>query len=409
MELPKNITQIGEVNPFCKIYVEDYVISYLKQMNQVALNKNMAVALYGERKTDGEITYLFMYGACKLDFLQRETRHLSQAQKLEIEKLRKKYFVNYDFLGYRFMNGEMIEGFHVCEKDVCRYIEGYAQFYTKNETMLAYMLGSREQESCPEVVDSTKYEMVKKRQEARKWQESQKATGTQELGIQAEQMINTEPVDNKEATRSTGNMRGMKLATVAVFVLLCMAGLSNLGGVESVEDLRNAAEDMVADMTEQKLPDAVEVKEANSTVVVQDKLSEALQEENRVVDTSKETEAVPEPVRETAPEPAIVSEPVAEATPEPVVATELKVETASAPAVVTEPVAEATPEPVVATEPVVETVSEPMSYTIGEGDTLLGICFRAYGSNVRMEEVCELNEIDDPDDIKVGQKILLPQ
>lgn len=381
MELPKNITQIGEVNPFCKIYVEDYVISYLKQMNQVACNKDMAVALYGERKMEGDVTYLFAYGACKLDFLQRETRHLSQAQKMETEKLRKKYFAAYEFLGYRLLNGERIEGFHVCEKEICRYIEGYAQFYTKNETMLAYMLDTREQESHPEVVDSTKYEMVKKRQESRKWQESQKATGAQELGTQAEQMINTEPVDNKEATRSTGNMRGMKLATVAVFVLLCMAGLSNLGGVESVEDLRNAAEDMVADMTEQKLPDAVEVKEANSTVVVQDKLSEALQEENQKAETSEETEAAPEPVAETAPEPSIVSEPVAEATPE----------------------------PVVATEPVVETVSEPMSYTIGEGDTLLGICFRAYGSNVRMEEVCELNEIDDPDDIKVGQKILLPQ
>ncbi|MCI9232689.1 MAG: peptidoglycan-binding protein, partial [Lachnospiraceae bacterium] len=43
MELPKNITQIGETNPHCKIYVEDYVISYIRQLNQYAREKGLAV------------------------------------------------------------------------------------------------------------------------------------------------------------------------------------------------------------------------------------------------------------------------------------------------------------------------------------------------------------------------------
>ena len=124
MELPKNITQIGEANPHCKIYVEDYVVSYIKQMNQYAGEKELAVALYGIRKEEGEITYIFLYGACKLVFLQRECRHLSQAVWQEVEKQRKKYFSQYTFLGYRLLNGEMIEGFHICEQSVCRYVEG---------------------------------------------------------------------------------------------------------------------------------------------------------------------------------------------------------------------------------------------------------------------------------------------
>ena len=66
MELPKNITQIGETNPHCKVYVEDYVISYIKQLNQCASEKEMAVALYGIRKEEAGITYLFLYGACKI-------------------------------------------------------------------------------------------------------------------------------------------------------------------------------------------------------------------------------------------------------------------------------------------------------------------------------------------------------
>ena len=127
MDLPKNITQIGETNPNCKVYAEDYVISYMKQLNGHAMDKALAVALYGIRREEAGITYLFLYGAARLSFLQRETRHLSQAALQEIEKLRKKYFSQYEFLGYRMLDGEMVEGFHICEQSVCRYIAGYAQ------------------------------------------------------------------------------------------------------------------------------------------------------------------------------------------------------------------------------------------------------------------------------------------
>ena len=40
MELPKNITQIGEADKHCRVYVEDYVVSYIKQMNGMAQNKD---------------------------------------------------------------------------------------------------------------------------------------------------------------------------------------------------------------------------------------------------------------------------------------------------------------------------------------------------------------------------------
>ena len=168
MDLPKNVTQIGETNHSCKIYVEDYVISYIKQMNGHALDKGLAVALYGVRREEAGITYLFFYGAAKLNFLQRETRHLSQAVLQEAEKTRKRYFGEYTFLGYRLLDGEMVEGFHVYEQGVCRYIEGYAQFYEKNDSMLRFMLEERQEEVKPEEFDQEKYDVVKRRQEERR-------------------------------------------------------------------------------------------------------------------------------------------------------------------------------------------------------------------------------------------------
>ena len=80
MDLPKNITQIGETDKYCKIFVEDYAISYMKQLNVIAADKDIGVALYGVYKEEEGISYLFLYGACRLNFLQKETRHLSQAQ-----------------------------------------------------------------------------------------------------------------------------------------------------------------------------------------------------------------------------------------------------------------------------------------------------------------------------------------
>ena len=57
MELPKNVTQIGETDKFCKIYMEDYVVSYLKQMNRMAEDKAMGLALYGKYSVEKDISY----------------------------------------------------------------------------------------------------------------------------------------------------------------------------------------------------------------------------------------------------------------------------------------------------------------------------------------------------------------
>ena len=168
MELPKNITQVGETDRYCRVYVEDYVISHIKQLNRQAQDKEMAVALYGNCREEEGVSYWFCYGAVRLFSLQKEVRHLSQAQNQEIEKNRKLYFPEHSFLGYRILNGEMVEGFHICEKGVCRYIAGYACFYEKNDTMLAYMLDSRKEEVPPESVDQEKYERVKLKQDERR-------------------------------------------------------------------------------------------------------------------------------------------------------------------------------------------------------------------------------------------------
>ena len=51
MELPKNITQIGEADRTCKVYVEDYVVSYMKQLCRRTEEKGLAIDATQGRKT----------------------------------------------------------------------------------------------------------------------------------------------------------------------------------------------------------------------------------------------------------------------------------------------------------------------------------------------------------------------
>ena len=412
MELPKNITQIGESNPYCKVYVEDYAISYIKQINQSAADKQQAVALYGRKTEEDGITYIFLYGACRLQFLQRESRHLSQAVLLEAEKQRKKFFLEHTFLAYCLLQGEMVEGFYICEQGTCRYVEGYAKFFEKNDSMLTFMLSDRQEEVQPETVEQEKYEEVRKRQEERrKIAEGAKRRERETLlnNENPERESKSEVYEISEARRSKmaqaekngasqRTLGKMRWAVAAVFALLCVTGLLNMGSGEEFEDVQVAVRQAIQALTEQKLPDEAQMVSASAhagTIVAEDKLTEALRVENEIGETERVSSGeMVEPVDgdvTTQVVNAPGAEPTVEPTPEPT--------PAPTPAPTPVPTAEPTPEPTPA----------PVSYVVQYGDTLSAICWKVYGDDAMLEQVCKMNDIDNPDNIKVGEKILLPQ
>ena len=457
MELPKNITQIGETNPHCKVYVEDYVISYIKQLNQYAGEKEMAVALYGIRKEEAGITYLFLYGACRLVFLQKECRHLSSAVQQEAEKQRRKFFPDSVFLGYRLLDGEMVEGFHICEQGVCRYVEGYAQFYEKNDAMLAFMLEERQEAAKPESVDQEKYNVVKKRQEERRARAEEKGGHAILTGHKAAGKPTSGPgLEN-------GRLRGMKLTAAAVFGLLCVTGLAAMENGEKLKEWQTAVRQLVEDMSEQQLPDSVPVSNGSAqvgTIVAEDKLTDAILHENAAADptltgqdaapgspSGQNPEAptqggdqpsTPGSGQDQQPAPGegqpltpgsgqgqvsgTESDQQSDTTDDQKSADEMTQsgqesgETSSdqasggqsSQASTGQSAAQEsgqTPE----SKPASGSSAELISYTVQRGDTLIGICVKRYGSDTRVSEICSLNNIENPDDIKVGEKIFLPQ
>ena len=57
---------------------------------------------------------------------------------------------------------------------------------------------------------------------------------------------------------------------------------------------------------------------------------------------------------------------------------------------------------------VVSTEPTSQKYLIQKGDSLLRILRKYYGDDSRLAEICDVNGIADPNNIQVGQTILLP-
>lgn len=385
MELPKNVTQIGETDKFCKVYMEDYVVSYIKQMNRMAEDKQIGLVLYGRCSKEEGVSYNFIYGAAKSVYLQREVKHLSQAQNQEIERLQRKYFLGHEFIGYIVLNGEMLEGVWLAEGAGYRFVKGYACFYEKNDCMLAYMLDSRAEEVQPEVVNQEKYEDVKKRQEERKALYSEK-----------EERANK----SKNGSDLEKRMKGMKFAAASMFVLLCLVSVVTLQSEGLNGKTGSRIKQFFSGLGDDSDDDSVEVMSGSvvNTLVAEEQLAEAIRQENEKV--TVDAMVTPMPAETASPEP-----------------TEQPIPTQ--PPIVT-PMPTQPPAPVITPVPTVIPTEEPAemvptqgdvayeTYVIKKGDTLMGISLKQYGSIKYVKAICELNNISDPDNIQMGQKILLP-
>lgn len=66
------------------------------------------------------------------------------------------------------------------------------------------------------------------------------------------------------------------------------------------------------------------------------------------------------------------------------------------------------PIPVQNEQPAQDQIETPQYYVVRRGDTLRTICYDIYGDYSRVDEICRWNNIDDPDNILYGQKLLLP-
>lgn len=482
MQIPKNVMQIGEVNAHTKIYMEDYVHTFLERRA-----KPEEYLVFGKREEHGDVLYYFMYGVEK---------------KTDWERGSYPYFKRYDRIG-------TIEGtagnltFRPVRGAGIR-LDGYFVFYEQNEDMQSYMIvaqeaeniaGNEEKEAVMEAVRIHREQRQKELESAQTGQERRteaestfgEETHAHREGEDREEMPSKRRSENgagpgrrqsvslhagrrdgtvhtlqrkakknaaflfgrrKKGSGRTWTMpsgsflhnlnipdlcRGGSMILLLILVVMGLTSLNRYPDMKAVLNLFSDAAHKTGEMKEGKddrnpetgltVEEATVGQEESGQVAEatmdETETEEALalaedgkirwtigqQEEQGIQQEAEVSEAeTPKPPAGQRDEEERASEEttgsVAEQQTE-AVGQEEEEQTTRAPET---SLAEAESEE----ESVTQAIARPVSYVVKKGDSLAGIARKFYGNASMVNEICQVNQIENPDQIHPGQNILLP-
>lgn len=453
LKIPKNVMQIGTGSPNVKLYMEDYVHTFLERCQ----GKETCLAFGQQEEKDG-IRYYLIYGVEKETDFRRG--NFPYFQKLErIGKIEKKE------ASVRFwtVRGEEIQ------------IGGYFIFYEQNEEMQAYMIAEREQSRPADVEEERVMEAINARREKRKAEAAADAArGTTASGASTPNTARSATASRASASNTasgrktvlsrlgalkaaapTLNAASRKTAfgtayqarlgsTGALFPKLCRIGClvllvvlvgTALTSVNQYPDMKAVSALLAGAVRNTKN----ETKNTSSGLIVEETVgwnssdemarSAALDEaaqaddttgtdnaamdgeatDNRTTDSVMPERVMPERVMTDSVMPdSVMSDSVTTdsvttdsvmADGQNAVTTDADAETSTARQSAS--ASDSSPQ-------VQEALARPESYQVQKGDSLIAISRRFYGTDEKVIEICRLNNIKDPNQIQPGQNILLP-
>jgi len=362
---PKNIKQIGDMGSNKKIYIEDYVFTYINSIAYENSDKLSVGVLLGEcKKSEGE-SYVFIKGAIKVELDEEENKITFNENiwSLIYEDI-EKYFHNLDITGwfvttpdvtldfmsnleklhldnfagnmktlYLVNTAEKDEDFYLYEGKCLKKQHGYICFYERNNDMQEYMLAKRTGKSVDPMVEDDVIHNFR-----------------------------TIIAEKKEAAEQKKTMSLMYGISTFMIVVVLVIGINMMNSYEKMRGLDvtlNQIVEQVANMNV-KATNSADDETTGTTV-------------KKIVGNVFPTEAPTQLSSNEAPTQAATQAPTQ--TPTSSVPVDAKPAT---------------------------------SYVVQKGDTLMSICRKIYGDGLRYKEVMELNNIDDPDKIFIGQEIKLP-
>ncbi len=445
MELPKNLIQMGKPDRIHKIFVEDYIISYIKEWNRESDGQPAGIALYGQAYKESNYKYYFMYGASRIEGLDRRGPYLSQSDREEINNVGSRYFEEYSFLGWCIVREELPETIFIDTRGKAIEVNGYACFFEKNERMLNFMLEMDEREKrCARQAENNPENAVMDNA----WAGASPAAldgqpdgQTETTAFQGEYGGNyrslplekriaaaKKDLDKNAASEKTPaykeknrqmikHLQRMKMAAAAMFVVLCVIGITTINDSDKIEEMQVAARQVIADLTQQKIPDAENdnALTANGSAHTAGSATNGTGITDTTVAatggntvTANGTTTTANGANTTGGNTATAND---NTTATNATGTSGTTTGNSADGM---PWSDVTPPDAFPTGTTTETTgttqtaTQPTSYTIMRGDTLNAICRRKYGDLGMVKQVCELNGIKNPNNIEVGQTILLP-
>ena len=139
--IPKNIRCIGKAEADRKIFVEEYVVSFLQEMAEKETKPQMVV-FYGDGYEKDGCRYFFLTGVAAH---KASDCIFGKMDEFYFQTVNKKYFPNLKGIGWYYtecVNGkedilQILQG--LCEQNF-RDIKGYYIYFEKNPAMEEYML-----------------------------------------------------------------------------------------------------------------------------------------------------------------------------------------------------------------------------------------------------------------------------
>ncbi len=449
LKIPKNVMQIGTGSPNVKLYMEDYVHTFLERCQ----GKETCLAFGQQEEKDG-IRYYLIYGVEKETDFRRG--NFPYFQKLErIGKIEKKE------ASVRFwtVRGEEIQ------------IGGYFIFYEQNEEMQAYMIAEREQSRPADVEEERVMEAINARREKRKAEAAADAArGTTASGASTPNTARSATASRASASNTasgrktvlsrlgtlkaaapTLNAASRKTAfgtayqarlgsTGALFPKLCRIGClvlllvlvgTALTSVNQYSDMKavsallagavrntknetenispgliveetvgwNSSDEMAQSAALDEATQADDATGAANTAMDGEVTDNSTTDDSVMPDSVMSDNVMPDSVMPASITTDSVTADSVMADGQNAVTTDADAETSTARQSAS--ASDSSPQ-------VQEALAHPESYQVQKGDSLIAISRRFYGTDEKVIEICRLNNIKDPNQIQPGQNILLP-
>lgn len=401
-KLPKNIRQIGERDQSVRLYVEDYVNTYLKRLYPRGGQDLKAGLLLGNAEEHEGTPYLFVDGALEMEDVTESGEKVvfteaawkkayqnmeqmfpkrtilgwflcgmpgSTLSPLNYWKQHGQYFAGKNQLMYLNFGLEGEEAVYVTSEDGFYKLRGYSIYYERNQMMQDYMIQRKDARRVESGTGDTVIRDFRQRMEENK----------------------TQAISRRGTIRVLGSLcSALSIAVLAGGVVM----FNNYEKMREMESVLTSAIP-IAGKERQSMEAAGKTGAdpeggADSEVIVEQAkngITPTIPPETMSPTYPEETEGAYE-VQVNQGQAQAVTEP---APPETVPQTE--------------PAPPAPPEETQAAAPVSE---NPITYKVQDGETLYSICLKVYGSLSRVGEVCELNGLENPDKIISGQKLILP-
>ena len=111
VKLPRNFRQIGSGEDYRKVYIEDYVMTYIRKLWEKSGQEYQTGVLMGSCKKYGGETYLFISGAVRAEEIEQEGSTLKFTDKVwtDLYEKIKQYFNDLEIVGWFYARNDSVD------------------------------------------------------------------------------------------------------------------------------------------------------------------------------------------------------------------------------------------------------------------------------------------------------------